>query len=119
MNNFILIQKLTGSRSFGPEKSLVRGISFNAETGEKEQLKSFWESSSWAKLEKGRGRALERANSFIGSKSSSTSQSEGAIVVVDPFSTGTHLAAAVCEAGIKCARYIYHIYQSFLQISDN
>lgn len=36
---------------------------------------------------------------------------KGAIVIVDPFSTGAHLAAAVCAAGYKCAR-VFSIWDS-------
>lgn len=85
-------------------------MSFNAETGEKENLKSFWERSSWAKLEKQKGRNLSRANSFVGSRSSQ-SEEKGAVIIVDPFSTGAHLAAAVCEKGFKCAR-VFSIWDS-------
>ena len=83
---------------------LMRSTSFNAETGEKEQLKAFWDSSSWSKLEKGKGKLLDKSHSFIGSRTALPSTNEGAIVIVDPFSTGAHLAAAVCSSGIKCAR---------------
>jgi hypothetical protein len=33
-------------------------------------------------------------------------EKEGAIAVVDPFSTGATLAAAVCEKGYKCVRVL-------------
>ena len=32
-------------------------------------------------------------------------------MIVDPFSTGAHLAAAVCKAGFKCAR-VFSIWDS-------
>jgi len=60
---------------------------------------------------------MDRANSFIGSATSSlVAESSMAavssdlenlanvVVVVDPFSTGAHLAAEVCRSGYKCCR---------------
>jgi hypothetical protein len=69
-------------------------------------FKVLWEGSSWNKLEKSRGKYTERTNSFIGSRERAASSLDvkGAIVIVDPFSTGAHLAAAVCAAGYRCAR---------------
>ena len=83
-------------------------------TGESTQLKGVWESSSWAKLEKQKGKMMEKANSFIGSRSlssprprsNSSSEVQEAIVVVDPFSTGAHLAAAICGSGLLCDRVL-------------
>ena len=90
--------------SFSGDRSLTRRMTINKETGEAEDLKTLWESSTWNKFEKGKGRAMERAQSFIGSRAMNTSATDGAIVIVDPFSTGAHLASAVCDAGIKCVR---------------
>lgn len=93
---------------------MVRTMSLNTETGEAETLKTIWGSSSWAKLEKSKGKGLERANSFVGRSrgpSVSTPTDGGAVVIVDPFSTGAHLAAAVCAAGYKCAR-VFSIWDS-------
>ncbi len=87
-------------------------MSFNAETGEKEDLKSLWENSTWSKLERQRGRSFSRANSFVGSRSAQVAAEEkGAVIIVDPFSTGAHLALAVCNAGFKCAR-VFSIWDS-------
>lgn len=69
---------------------------FNDDTGEKESSQTLWGSGKWTKLEKSRGKTLERANSFVGSRSrSATATAESltvdgkpkAIAVVDPFST--------------------------------
>lgn len=56
---------------------------------------------------------MDRSNSFVGPKSqlsfvgeqpNTVKELEGVVAVVDPFSTGAHLAAAVRAAGLKCAR---------------
>lgn len=49
---------------------------------------------------------MERANSFIGAASKSVSGGEKAIAVVDPFSTGAHVAATIVEKGFKCVRVL-------------
>ena len=54
---------------------------------------------------------MERANSFIGSRSQRAGPDAPAIVIVDPFSTGAHLAAAVTNAGYKCIR-VFSIWDS-------
>jgi hypothetical protein len=98
-----------------------------------EEAAQMWEGSTWNKFEKSRGKFMDRSNSFIGSRSrTSTSagkfkndafsfamirwylsvdtllylehEEKGCIVIVDPFSTGAHLASDVCKAGYKCAR---------------
>lgn len=94
-----------------------REILINDETGEKESSHSLWESGSWAKMEKSRGKTLERANSFMGSKSRTSSSmaveinmivdgKPKAIAIVDPFSTGAHLAAEAVRRGFKCVRVL-------------
>lgn len=91
---------------------LNRGMSleYNATTGEKMTSKTLWEESSWQKLGRSRGQTMDRANSFIGHRSRSQSEAipvvQGAVVVVDPYSTGAHLAAAVCAAGYKCIKVL-------------
>ena len=91
---------------------LVRGLSFNEQTGEKENPHVMWDSSPYTKLEKSRGMNLERANSFIGSSGAGTrTVAKGAVAVVDPFSTGAHLAAAVNKAGYHCIR-VFSIWDS-------
>ena len=95
-----VLQRLTLSEALDGKK----GSFINIETGEKEDIKNLWDSSSWAKLEQKRGKVMDKALSFIGSRSNPTTESSGAIVIVDPFSTGAHLASAVCKAGLKCAR---------------
>ena len=63
------------------------------------EAKLGYDSSSFVKMEKSRGKILERANSFVGyrSRSQSISSNAGCVVVVDPFSTGAHLALSVTE----------------------
>jgi hypothetical protein len=93
---------------------------------------ALFETSTWSILEKSRGRRLSRGNSFIGDnsyKSGSTpgspsanrkikhsadaviagiekldiaKNSDKAIAVVDPFTTGAHIAAGVCKLGYTC-----------------
>ena len=89
---------------------IQRGISFNGETGEKEDSQAMWNNSSYMQAEKSRGRVLERANSFIGN-AKSIGTKDGAVAIVDPFSTGAHLALAVTRAGYKCVR-VFSIWDS-------
>eukprot|EP00596_Hydrurales_sp_CCMP1899_P000255 CAMPEP_0119051766 /NCGR_PEP_ID=MMETSP1177-20130426/73276_1 /TAXON_ID=2985 /ORGANISM="Ochromonas sp, Strain CCMP1899" /LENGTH=963 /DNA_ID=CAMNT_0007031083 /DNA_START=116 /DNA_END=3007 /DNA_ORIENTATION=- len=100
----------------GPEtlskgkSAITRGISFQGESEESPQ--ALWEGSAWNKLEKSRGKMMERATSFIGTRGRSATQAaRDAIVIVDPFSTGAHLAAAVCAAGYQCVR-VFSIWDS-------
>jgi hypothetical protein len=99
----------------GPEavarREMDRKLSFVGDT--EEDPHSLWEGSSWNKLERARGKSMERANSFIGYRGGGAAAAAGnaAIVVVDPFSTGAHLAAAVSKAGYKCAR-VFSIWDS-------
>eukprot|EP01040_Poterioochromonas_malhamensis_P026277 gene26277-33018_t len=44
----------------------ARGMSFNAETGEKESSQALWEGSSWEKFGRSRGKTMDKANSFVG-----------------------------------------------------
>ena len=92
---------------------MTRGMSFNAETGAKESAQDLWEGSSWEKYGKSRGKAMDRGNSFVGSRSRTATDhgSPGAIVIVDPFSTGAHMAAEVCKLGHKCVR-VFSIWDS-------
>ena len=53
---------------------------------------------------------MEKANSFIGSRGSKSTEN-AAIIIVDPFSTGAHLALEVTKAGYKCAR-VFSIWDS-------
>jgi hypothetical protein len=93
-----------------------RGMSFNAETGAKESAQDLWAGSSYEKYSKSKGKAMDRANSFVGTRSRTQSQNhegvkEGAIVIVDPFSTGAHLAAEVCKEGYICVR-VFSVWDS-------
>lgn len=108
-----------------PQPHLQRHASFAADTGERVNEQSVWESTTWSKFERARGRTMSRGNSFVYSTSSrpdpssptrSRSQSiatdtRDMIVVVDPFSTGAHLAAEVSNRGLKCAR-LFSIWDS-------
>lgn len=108
-----------------PQPHLTRHSSFAANTGERVYEQSVWESTAWSKFERARGRTMSRGNSFVYSTSSrpdpssptrSRSQSiatdtRDMIVVVDPFSTGAHLAAEVSNRGLKCAR-VFSIWDS-------
>ena len=86
-------------------------MSFINEEGAVERSQSLWESSPWAKLEKKKGKILERSNSLVGSRSRATSTVEvdgrvAAVVIVDPFSTGAHLAVEIVNRGFKCVRVL-------------
>lgn len=81
---------------------LIRGMSFNESTGAKESASDIWDASPFTKLEKSKGRMMDRANSFITKTTTTTSNCEGAIAVVDPFSTGAHLASQIVRQGVKC-----------------
>lgn len=88
--------------------------SFNAQTGEKESIQFLWENSSWGRFERSKGKVMERANTFVGPAPSTTTrkpQVDEAIAVVDPFSTGAHLAKQVSLAGYKVVR-IFSIWDS-------
>jgi hypothetical protein len=83
-----------------------RGLSFNATTGEKESSQAVWEGSTWEKMGRARGRTMDRSNSFVGQANTNPKDVTGVIAIVDPFSTGAHLAAEVCKRGYKCARVL-------------
>lgn len=86
----------------------------NTETGEMESERGLYDSSSWSRLQKSRGKMMERGNSFVGSRSrsdSSVSYANKVVVIVDPFSTGAHLAKEVVQTGYKCAR-VFSIWDS-------
>eukprot|EP01033_Poteriospumella_lacustris_P007536 gene7536-5418_t len=96
----------------------ARGMSFNAETGEKESSQALWEGSSWEKFGRSRGKTMDKANSFVGRANSFVGgrdtepplkEIEGAVVIVDPFSTGAFLASEVQGAtGIDFCATIQH-----------
>jgi hypothetical protein len=84
-----------------------RRTSFNAETGEKESIQFLWENSSWGRLERSRGKMMERAATFVGPSPVTTAKEiNEAIAVVDPFSTGAHLAKQIAAAGYKVVRIL-------------
>ena len=99
---------------------------YNEETGEKESALPLWEQSPFVKLEKSRGKVLDRANSFVGPSGSFVGarsraptitdpetgrEQQLAVAIVDPFSTGAHLAASVCKQGYKCVR-VFSVWDS-------
>lgn len=55
---------------------------------------------------------MDKANSFVGRVGSREvvaeplKEVEGAVVIVDPFSTGAFLASEVRKRGVKCARVL-------------
>lgn len=110
----VSIQKVssTAEPSHLPSKPFIsRGMSFNAETGEKESSQVLWESSSWERLGRSRGRTMDRSNSFVGKKDEGIKETDKAIAVVDPFSTGAHLAVEVRKLGYKCIR-VFSVWDS-------
>ena len=72
----------------------------SAYTGTK--AKAGYDTSSFMKMEKNRGKMLERSNSFIGQSMRSKASKDGCVIIVDPFSTGAHLALGFIQAGYKC-----------------
>mmetsp|Transcript_8797 Transcript_8797/g.13163 ORF Transcript_8797/g.13163 Transcript_8797/m.13163 type:complete len:979 (-) Transcript_8797:119-3055(-) len=79
--------------------------SFNAHTGEKEHIQFLWENSAWGRMERSKGKVLDKANTFVG-PSPKVDSDKGAIAVVDPFSTGAHLAAQVAAAGYRVVKIL-------------
>ena len=112
--SLFIFQTHTGTGSMiGPEtiatkEAMMRKLSFVGDTEDNPQ--SLWDGSAWNKLERARGKSMEKANSFIGSRGSKSVEN-AAIIIVDPFSTGAHLALAVTNAGYKCAR-VFSIWDS-------
>lgn len=56
---------------------------------------------------------MEKSNSFIGYRSESAEHdsgkgkdTEGIVVIVDPFSTGAHLALEITKKNVKCVRVL-------------
>jgi len=80
-------------------------VHIDVSTGETVNTQAVWENSTWHNLERTRGRTLARSNSVIGSRDTNNTKHQ-CIVIVDPFSTGAHLAAAVRKAGLLCARVL-------------
>jgi hypothetical protein len=100
-----------------------RAMSFNAETGEPESDHKLWEIQT--KFAKSKGKQMERSNSFVSSKNSPTKPRartmsttdpndptyNSIVLVVDPFSTGSQLAAAIAQEGYKVGR-VFAIWDS-------
>jgi len=91
--------------------SSSRGLSF-FKGEDRENSQSLWQESQWSKLEKSRGKLYDRSNSFfeVGRSRTNTidvnSGKPQAVVVVDPFSTGAHLASEIVKLGFKCVRVL-------------
>ena len=65
-----------------------------------------------SRLAKSRGKQLDRSNSFVASRGRNSSvEHRNAIVIVDPFSTGAHLAAEVCRNDLICCR-VFSVWDS-------
>jgi hypothetical protein len=106
--------QLSGNRN----RSSSHQFSFNAQTGEKESIQFLWENSAWGRLERSKGKVMERANTFVGpaptyphrggpgGSGKDRLELNEAIAVVDPFSTGAHLAKQVALAGYKVVRIL-------------
>jgi hypothetical protein len=98
--------QLSGNRN----RSHSHQYSFNAHTGEKESIQFLWENSAWGRLERSKGKVMERANTFVGPAPvyhrKERKELDEAIAVVDPFSTGAHLAKQVALAGYKVVRIL-------------
>ena len=88
-------------------KESVFSVAIDQETGEMGDEQAIWENATWSKHEKARGK-LEHRHSFVGrgDRSSSVDDVKSAVVIVDPFSTGAHLADLVCSSGYKCVRVL-------------
>lgn len=88
-------------------------MSFNAKTGEQESSQALWEGSSFVKMGRTRGMTMERSNTFIGGSSipEDAELKDEIVIIVDPFSTGAHLAAEVCKQGYRCAR-VFSVWDS-------
>jgi hypothetical protein len=80
-------------------------LSFNTETGEPESSQTLWDEATFNRLGRNRGRMMDRSNSFIGGGNMNENK-ETAVVVVDPFSTGAHVAAEICRLGYKCIKVL-------------
>lgn len=86
--------------------------------GEVESAQGLWENSPWGKMERGIGR-LERGNSFVGGRApadagsgaGSSPSRDGLVAIVDPFSTGAHLAALAAKLGYGVVR-VFSIWDS-------
>lgn len=101
--NIYVSQAPTEPKLLPSKPHLSRGMSFNEETGEKESTYSMWEAP---RGEKFKGKLLDRANSFVGATTAYTGAFQGAVVIVDPISTGAHLAAAIARSGAKCVQVL-------------
>eukprot|EP00605_Chrysophyceae_sp_TOSAG23-4_P002260 GSChrysophyteH1.ASY1.ANO1.2504.1 assembled CDS len=91
-------------------KGRTRSLSFATGTGQKADEQSIWESAEWVKMERSKGKMMDRSNSFVltsGTRSrSNTASWIDTSISIDPFSTGAHLANEVTKAGLKCARVL-------------
>ena len=106
--------KVMANRSSADTHS--RAVAVDQESGEPAQEQTLWDGSSWSRMQRSRGKLMDRANSFVGESSgprsrSGTNADNRAVVIVDPFSTGIHLAKEVVNAGYKCAR-VFSIWDS-------
>jgi hypothetical protein len=110
---YLDMQTPTEPQPLPSKPGMNRGMSFNAETGEKESAQELWDGSSWVKMGRNRGLTMERSNTFIGSAPipEEVALKDEVVIIVDPFSTGAHLAAEVCRQGYRCAR-VFSVWDS-------
>lgn len=112
--NFSSTSSTTTPHHLPSKPFLTRGMSmeFNAATGAKQSSHILWEESSWEKFGRSRGKTMDRGNSFVGYRSRAASDAlkmkehEGAVAIVDPFSTGAHLVAEAVKSGFKVVRVL-------------
>lgn len=81
-------------------------MSFNAQTGEKESAQPLWSNSAIGRLERSRGMSTENSLSFQPLEPGNQTTQEGGIVIIDPFSTGAHLASDAAKMGYKVVRML-------------
>ena len=101
-----------------PSNTLEPGGPIDPAEREREQYGSL--SSSWRLMEKNRGKQMSLSNSFSAKspiadvelvKTTEKLPDDGLVVIVDPFSTGLHLAAQAAMYGLKVAR-VFSIWNS-------
>jgi hypothetical protein len=82
-------------------------MSFNAKTGEKESAQPLWSNSVIGRMQRSRGLSIDAPLQFAPRiPGQSVDGDKGGIVIVDPFSTGAHLAATAASMGYKVVRML-------------
>ena len=70
-------------------------------------MQPMWENSSWNRMERSKGKPRERSLSFIGREGDRADHRDEAVVIVDPFSTFSHLAKQCFDAGFKVSEIMF------------